>query len=527
MVIAGGSPGFEMSGHKVAILLGTSGALQAIWFLSKWKNASIAPNPAVTEPLGRPNVRERSSVFPGADLRSIQAAVGRTCRVETRGKSSSKLLDMCEHMFYSFLMTTIAAHQIEALALLCVPRGSSAEWDPASARVGLQHLRRLQGEVDGLRAVLVGVLKTETGRDTKATLVRGFGMSSAEATKAEQVADIVGRVPGAGEALANGSVTGEHLRRLTPITEPTEADELLALAESQSPDEFAKTVDQYRIDRNAKGWRDRQRRARSVRFFKADHGCVGIRVILPTVEGEQVRGALDQACDAAWRAAHPERSETIGGHDDEPRECRLADALVDLVTGTSSGGSSRTALIVTVQAETLEAKVLGTGPITAADALALVDDPRTDVYAAVQAADGGILKFGRSRRLASPLQKLALALRDGGICAHPGCTTRWDRCDADHDPPWDEGGLTDVEAMRHLCTCEHHPHRHETGRNITRQRDGTWTVDNETLLPWRARTADSPTTGSSRSDVERRRCLRMLHRSVGRPDPEPEECLTT
>lgn len=413
-------------------------------------------------------------------------------------------------------MITAGAHQIEALALLCVPRGSSSDWDPASARVGLQQLRRLQGELDCLRAVLVGVMKTETGRDTKATLVRGFGMSSAEAAKAEQVADIVGRVPGAGDALANGSVTGEHLRRMTPITEPTEAVELLALAESQSPDEFAKTVDQFRIDRDAKGWRERQRRARSVRFFKADHGCVGMRVILPTVDGEKVRATLDQACDAAWRAAHPERSEKLGGHDDEPRECRLADALVGLVTGTSAGGSARTALIVTVQAETLEAKVLGTGPITTDDALALVDDPRTDVYAAVQATDGAVLKFGRSRRLATPLQKLALALRDGGSCVQPGCTVTWNRCDADHDPPWDEGGLTNVDAMRNLCTCKHHPHRHKTGSNITRQFDGTWTVDNETTFAPRSRTRDVQRPMPPRSDTERRRSLRLLDRAVDR-----------
>ena len=165
-------------------------------------------------------------------------------------------------------MPTIVEQQIEALELLCLPRGRSADWDPTTARVGLHQVRRLQGELDALRAVLVGVMKTETGRDTKATLVRGFGMSSAEATKAEQVADIVGRVPGAGEALTDGSVTGEHLRRLTPITEPAEALELLALAPSQTPDQFARTVDQYRIDRDAKGWRDRQHKARSLRFSR-------------------------------------------------------------------------------------------------------------------------------------------------------------------------------------------------------------------------------------------------------------------
>ena len=141
-------------------------------------------------------------------------------------------------------------------------------------------------------------------------------------------------------------------------------------------------------------------------------------------------------------------------------------------------------MIVTVQAETLQAKLLGAGPIPTEDAVALVDDPRTDIYAAIQDADGAIMKFGRSRRLASPLQKLALALREGGMCAHPGCDVRWNRCDGDHDPPWDDGGLTDIASMRLMCTCEHHPHRHETDTNITRQPNGIWTVDGEAMPSW-------------------------------------------
>lgn len=385
------------------------------------------------------------------------------------------------------LMNETAEQQIEVFKRLCVPRVSSADWGPGTAKVALRELRRLRGELASAEAVLVGVMKTETGRDTKATLTRGFGMSCAEAAKAEQVADVVARIPGADDALAEGSVTGEHLRKLAPITDSTEAAELFELAPSQSPDEFAKTVDRHRIAKDSEGWRARQRAARSVRFFKADDGCTGIRAILPTLDGERVKAAINEACDNAWRAAHPERAEVAGGHDDEPRERRLADAFVSLVLGepsASNGGSARTALIVTVQAETLEAQILGSGPVPTADAVDLIDDARTDLYAAIRAADGAILKFGRSRRLASALQKLALALREHGRCAFPGCMVPWNRCDADHDPPWETGGLTNLDTMKLMCTNGHHTHRHETGNNITRQPDGTWTVDNEPLETW-------------------------------------------
>lgn len=393
---------------------------------------------------------------------------------------------------------------LDPIRRLSVPRVVAADWTVGAARLGLKELRRLRGELAAAEAILVGVLKTETGRDTKATLARQFGMSSSEASKAEQVAEVVVRLPEAALALADGQVTGEHLRRLTPITDADEAATLLSVARSQSPDEFAKTVDRHRIAKDGEAWRARQRKARSLRFFDADDGCVGIYGVLPRLDGERVRGAVNDACDAAWRAANPERAQEVGGHNEESRDQRMADALVGLITGgraqfddlgntagvgtanepattdkPASPGTARTAVIVTVQAETLESQILGVGPVAIDDVVSLIDDARTDLYAAIQSADGSIMKFGRARRLASPLQKLALALREGGRCAWTGCTAKWSRCDADHDPPWDEGGKTDLGTMRLLCKNEHHSHRHETGANITRQRDGTWSVDGE------------------------------------------------
>jgi hypothetical protein len=349
--------------------------------------------------------------------------------------------------------------------------------DPSAARVVLGEIRRVRSLLAAVEAELITVLRTETGRDTKAALMRSFGMSSSEALKAEQVAAVVDRVPGASEALANGSVTGEHLRHLKPITDEADAAELLVVAAGQAPDEFGKTVDQFRIDRDPDGWRDRQRKARSLRFFKAEEGCVGMRVVLPTIDGERVRAAINDQCDAAWRAKHPERAKTAGGHDDEPREQRMPDALVALVTGEAKGAAGgRVSVVITVQAETLEAHLLGSGPVTTDDAVDLVGAARTELYVAIKSARGEILKFGRSRRAATAIQKLALAVRENGMCTWDACTQRWDRCDAHHDPPWDEGGVTDLDKMTLLCRGDRHPHRHETGEVIEPGPDGTHSV---------------------------------------------------
>ena len=184
-------------------------------------------------------------------------------------------------------------------------------------------------------------------------------------------------------------------------------------------------------------------------------------------------------------------------------------------------------MIVTMQAETFECNILGAGPIPVEDALKLVNDPRTDIYAAIQATDGAIMNFGRSRRLASPLQKLALALRDGGTCVKPGCEAPWTRCDADHIVEWDDGGLTDLVNLRLLDGDECHKHRHETGIGISRQPDGTWTVDGDEFPPW----PTAPPTGTATItawppeaepvDHDFHQLLCVLATTTERPNPRP------
>jgi hypothetical protein len=79
-----------------------------------------------------------------------------------------------------------------------------------------------------------------------------------------------------------------------------------------------------------------------------------------------------------------------------------------------------------------------------------------ELVATVLNAAGGVLAFGRARRLATRAQRLALAARDGG-CSFPGCTRPPAWCEAHHVIPWERDGLTDLD---NLClVCPYH-HRH-------------------------------------------------------------------
>jgi hypothetical protein len=68
--------------------------------------------------------------------------------------------------------------------------------------------------------------------------------------------------------------------------------------------------------------------------------------------------------------------------------------------------------------------------------------------------DGQPLNVGRTQRLATTVQRKALAVRDGG-CTHPGCRIGPQWCDAHHVVSWLDGGATDLDNLVLLCRRHH------------------------------------------------------------------------
>ena len=86
---------------------------------------------------------------------------------------------------------------------------------------------------------------------------------------------------------------------------------------------------------------------------------------------------------------------------------------------------------------------------------------------------GGVLAYGRGRRLASRGQRLALAARDGGCC-FPGCDRPAPWTEVHHVREWINGGPTDLDNLCLLCAY-HHRSFEQAGWQVVMQ-DGvpTW-----------------------------------------------------
>ena len=77
-----------------------------------------------------------------------------------------------------------------------------------------------------------------------------------------------------------------------------------------------------------------------------------------------------------------------------------------------------------------------------------------DLVPVVLGTDSEILDFGRTARLAHPIQHRALRLRDK-CCQAEDCDAPAAWTEAHHLKPWSEGGRTNLENMVLLCSSDH------------------------------------------------------------------------
>ena len=236
-----------------------------------------------------------------------------------------------------------------------------------------------------------------------------------------------------------------------------------------------------------------QRDARSFRLWTLPDGMTRATWMLDPESAAQVRELVERATTPKRRGVH--FVETVGAGDDADAEkaARIAedertpeqytsDALVHLLAAGADADSSMILgtgapqVRVLVTAADL-ARGEGAGslePATGSPEGTVVALPTVQrlLCGGVQTpiligSTGQPLDVGRSQRLFTARQRVALAARDGG-CRWPGCERPPSWCEAHHIDEWErDHGRTDVDVGILLCR-HHHLLPHDHGWRITR-----------------------------------------------------------
>lgn len=191
----------------------------------------------------------------------------------------------------------IASRGAAPLAELHIPVIPPEGWSLHELRLGIREVERICREVEAAMALLVKAVPE--GWDAAEDLARSTGISNREAKRRIRVADVVGKVSGALEKLASGSVSEEHIVALAPVADMAGASELLDGAESASPEDFANMVEQFRLSASCgDDMAKRQRARRSLRFYSGPDGMIGLTGLLPPIEGTELKNRLAAVVDA-------------------------------------------------------------------------------------------------------------------------------------------------------------------------------------------------------------------------------------
>jgi hypothetical protein len=194
----------------------------------------------------------------------------------------------------------------------------------------------------------------------------------------------------------------------------------------------------------------------------------------PAIAGPALAdSALAESAFADAAALAPDST----GADARTTEQRLLDSFVEMVrlaVGADPGalfGDRRPAVRILVAARDLE-RGAGSAQFEGQSApvsMATVERHlcATGSVSVLFDAQGQPINVGRSQRLFTSAQRLALAARDGG-CRFTGCDRPPSWCEAHHIVPWSRGGPTDIANGILLCR-HHHLLVHNNGWGIARQ----------------------------------------------------------
>jgi hypothetical protein len=322
-----------------------------------------------------------------------------------------------------------------------------------------------------------GVAVGQGYRDTATLLAMALRISRKEAKA--RVAQATTPMPLATKALQAGDIGPEHVHEIqevlaqapdsVPVEDRDQGEdtlvELALRADSTTVHRAGRRLLGYwDLDERPPKDRDREQAGpyREFRYRFSRNGQMHFTGELDPEAAEHLTGLFQPL-------ATPGPADAEGNPDPRTTDQRHGDALADIIDLAAraddlpTAGGERAVVTVTVTLGELErragaALLDGTGWTTISDLRRWCCD--TTVLPAVLGTQGEVLDLGRATRLATPAQRRALALRDGG-CARPGCTRSPKWCHVHHIRHWIDDGPSDLNNMILVC-ARHHRELHHT-----------------------------------------------------------------
>ncbi|MDE0601857.1 MAG: DUF222 domain-containing protein [bacterium] len=318
---------------------------------------------------------------------------------------------------------------------------------------------RVENQLAGFRTGVLAELTRREGVHLVENDLREKGLRPRRKARSEvETAVELEELPRTSEGMREGEIPYENARILAKASQDGDIDEseLIGPARTQSPDKFAATVRKHQQQRSEDDGMSRLEHQRSQRFAKIrtdrTDGMTVLYGRFDPITGALLETALSQKMDELWREEDPRARCTPGQ--------RMADALAYLVTreetdqDTGKVRGPRLLLIADYDVINRELRNgrLGDGtpiPVEKIRDLAC----QSDILPAIFKGVSQPLDMGRSRRTASPAQRIALVARDKA-CVGCGATANW--CQSHHIIPWAVQGNTDIDDMVLLCSRCHH-----------------------------------------------------------------------
>jgi hypothetical protein len=231
----------------------------------------------------------------------------------------------------------------------------------------------------------------------------------------------------------------------------------------------------------------RQHDRRHLELKQRRDGMWHLQGKLTNTVGAQLNAILDPLTKPRTTTLEDEDGTTTQIPDERPHGQRLHDALDEAcarllkMEDQPVSGGTPASVIVTIGLEELLAKAglaetSDGSTLTPEQLLRIADE--ADIWPTIINQNNVPLALGRTRRIASPGQTMALHVRDGG-CSFPGCTHPASYCDRHHIADWILGGLTDLDNLTLLCRY-HHTHFLQKGWTCRLNTDGL----PEWIPPW-------------------------------------------